>query len=104
MTACAYYFLLWFLDVSCGGFVLPAFSPKWLTARARPCALGWLLLCCQGCWCQSFVLVFQSSVKCPRDFFFVISCLASLLLPAIRLAESILSFPPQKTTGQLSGQ
>lgn len=101
MTSCAYYFLLWFLDVSHGCFVLPAFSPKWLTARTRLCALTWLFLCCQGYWCQSFVLVFQSSVKCPGDFF-LISCFASLLLPARRLAESILSFPPKKTTGQLS--
>lgn len=40
MTSCAYYFLLWFLSVFRGCFVLPAFSPKWLTARARPCALN----------------------------------------------------------------
>lgn len=40
VTSCAYYFLLWFLSVSLGCFVLPAFSPKWLIARAKPCALA----------------------------------------------------------------
>lgn len=70
-------------------------------SKNKALCFGMAVFVLSGILVSELCVGFSSSVKCPGDFF-VISCFTSLLLPARRLAESVLSFPPKKTTGQLS--
>lgn len=61
-----------------------------------------------GCFCvvrdvgvRALGWLFKVHLNALEIFFFIISSFAFLLVPARRLAESVLNFPPKKTTGHL---